>query len=43
MMRRAADTAEAAWSVVALVGIPAITCFGFVELIQAATVFLGLL
>ena len=42
-MRHAADAAEAVGSVVALVGIPAITWLGFVELIQAVTAFLDLL
>jgi hypothetical protein len=42
-MRQAADIAEGVGSVVALVGIPAITWLGFVEAVQTATAFLDLL
>ncbi len=42
-MRHAADTAEAVGSVVALLGIPTLAWLGFVGLIEAVTLSLGLL
>jgi hypothetical protein len=42
-MRHAAEAAEALGSAVALVGIPALAWFGFVRLIEAVTLSLGLL
>ena len=42
-MGRAAETAEALGSAVALVSIPAFAWLGFVRLIEAVTLSLGLL
>ena len=42
-MRHAAETAEALGSAAALVGIPVLAWLGFVHLIEAVTLSLGLL
>ena len=42
-MRQAAETAEALGSAAALVGIPILAWLGFVRLVEAVTLSLGLL